>query len=98
MNTTHVMLAAGIWKTADVVSGPIPTWLVAGIIWLLLGLILVCFGLLFVLEAVTYFARQSPITFYVRSWEATHFVIAIVIGLALVAAAGAAFTHFVLDR
>lgn len=83
--------------TATAAATGIPGWFIAGSIWTGAGLILIVLGLWFVLEGVTYFERQPPITPYIRTFTTHHLVIAVVVGLALVAGASAAFTHFVLD-
>jgi hypothetical protein len=75
----------------------VPGWFIAGSIWLGAGLILIVIGLWFVLEAVTYYEQQAPITPYVRGWTIHHFAIAAIVGVALVAGAVAAFVHFVVD-
>jgi hypothetical protein len=86
----------GIWAVAEMV--PLPSWFVAGCIWVGAGIILIILGLWFVLEGVLYFQQQPPITPVIRTWTNQHGIIATIIGLALVAAAVAAFIHFVADR
>lgn len=94
-----VALARPVAKVALAVSAAtgVPGWFVAGSIWLGLGLILIVVGLWFVLEAVTYYEQQAPITPYVRGWTVHHFAIAAIVGVALVAAVSVAVTHFFVD-
>lgn len=70
---------------------------VAGSIWAMLGLALLAFSGLFWLEAFTYWTHQPPITTYVRNWTWGHLFVAALIGVALVAGAAMALTHFILD-
>jgi hypothetical protein len=92
-------LARAVWQLSAVVAGPtpLPTWAVAGTIWSLVGVILLALAALSLLEGLTYYLRQDPITFYVRSEVSRYVVLGIIAGLALVAAAVAAFVHFVVD-
>ena len=85
-----------IWGVA--ILAPLPSWFVAGCIWVGAGVILVIIGLWFVLEGVLYFQQQPPITPVIRTWTNQHGIIATIIGLALIAAAVAAFIHFVADK
>ena len=88
------MLREGIY---NLVAPIIKPWFIAGSIWLGAGLILVIIGLWFVLEGITYYEQQPQITPVIRTWTAHHAVLAVIVGLALIAAASAAFTHFILD-
>lgn len=76
----------------------IPSWFVAGTVWLLIGFIVINLGLLAILEATTYYVKQPPITFYVRSFDSHHMILAGIIGLTVISVAAAGFTHFILDR
>lgn len=70
---------------------------VAGIIWLALGTALLAFAALFVTEGVLYLTGRALITSYIRDWSLGHWYVAIAVGVALVAGASMALTHFVLD-
>jgi uncharacterized membrane protein len=93
-------LARTIWQASTVLAAPtpLPTWAVAGTIWGLVGVLVLALASLAFLESLTYFLRQPPITWYVRTALSTHVVLGLVIGLAAYALAVAGITHFFIDR
>ncbi len=98
----HFALVAthrGIWAASLVASAhtALPTWVVAGLIWSAVGIVVQVLAALCFLEAITYFLRQDPITFYVRTAFSTNVVVGFILAQTVYTAAVMGFTHFIVD-
>jgi hypothetical protein len=72
---------------------------VAALIWFLVAQVPLALAALGLLEAYLYWTGRAKITTYIRELSVgPHLFAAYAISAALIAGAGAAFTHFVLDR